>query len=38
MLLNVKRETSPFRRPVSVAIGVIIAGLFLVLMVNTWRQ
>lgn len=29
MLLNVKRETSPFRRPVSVAIGVIIAGLFL---------
>ncbi|MBT8778763.1 NADH-quinone oxidoreductase subunit J [Akkermansia muciniphila] len=29
MLLNVKRETSPFRRPVSVAIGVIIAALFL---------
>lgn len=29
MLLNVKRENSPFRRPVSVAIGVIIAGLFL---------
>ncbi len=29
MLLNVKRETSPFRRPVSVAIGVIISGLFL---------
>lgn len=29
MLLNVKLETSPFRRPVSVAVGVIIAGLFL---------
>lgn len=29
MLLNVRLETSPFRRPVSVAIGVIIAGLFL---------
>lgn len=29
MLLNVKRETSPFRRPISVAVGVIIAGLFL---------
>lgn len=29
MLLNVKRETSPFRRPVSVAIGIIIAALFL---------
>lgn len=29
MLLNVKRENSPFRRPVSVALGVIIAGLFL---------
>lgn len=29
MLLNVKQETSPFSRPFSVAIGVIIAGLFL---------
>lgn len=29
MLLNVKRETSPLRRPVPVAIGVIIAALFL---------
>lgn len=29
MLLNVKRETSPLRRPVSVVIGVIIAALFL---------
>ena len=27
MLLNVKQETSPFSRPFSVAIGVIIAGL-----------
>ena len=29
MLLNVKQETSPFSRPFSVAIGVIIACLFL---------
>lgn len=29
MLLNVKRETSPFKRPCSVAVGVIIAALFL---------
>ena len=29
MLLNVKQETTPFSRPFSVAIGVIIACLFL---------
>ena len=29
ILLNVKRETSPFKRPVSVAVGVVIAALFL---------
>ena len=29
MLLNVKQETSPFSRPFSVAIGVIIACLIL---------
>lgn len=29
MLLNVKAETSPFKRPVSVVMGVVIAALFL---------
>lgn len=29
MLLNVKQEVSPFKRPISVAMGVIIAALFL---------